>query len=169
VTPPQRLRGLRLRPGRECDLDAVIRIWRDNWRDSYAGFFNTHADDTPWLESIWQEFLPVMRCFVIAEMDGRVVGFAHRDGALVEDLWIDPCYCSRGIGPVLLAHALAAMAADGHRTASLFCLEVNSRARQFYEREGWRPALRQMREQPGGREPFWLMRYEFDLHRLNST
>jgi ribosomal protein S18 acetylase RimI-like enzyme len=168
VTPPL-LRGLRLRPGRESDLDDVIRIWRDTWRESYAGYFNTGADDTPWLQSIWQEFLPLMRCFIIAELDCRVVGFAHRDGSLVEDLWVDPLYCSRGIGPRLLTHALHAMAADGHRTASLFCLEVNSRARHFYEREGWRPALRQMREQPDGREPFWLMRYEYDLHRLNTT
>lgn len=159
--------ALRLRPGRESDLDDVVRIWRDLWRESYAGYFNAGVDETPWMDDIWHEFLPVMRCFLIAEIDSRVVGFTHRDGALVEDLWVDPEFCSHGIGPLLLDRQLRAMAADGYRTASLFCLEVNSRARRFYEREGWRPMLRQMRESPNGRPPFWLMRYEYDLDRLD--
>ena len=46
---------------------------------------------------------------------------------------------------------------------------MNSRARHFYEREGWRPALRHMREQPDGREPFWLMRYRVRSRRLSTT
>ena len=71
----------------------------------------------------------------------------------MEDLWVDPEFCSRGIGPLLLERQLRAIAADGYRTATLFCLEVNSRARHFYEREGWRPTLRQMRESPDGRRP----------------
>ena len=159
--------SLVIRPGRECDLDEVVRIWREVWRESYAGYFDSAIDDTPWMDAVWHEFLPVMRDFVIAEMDGHVVGFTHREAALVEDLWVDPEFCSQGIGPLLLERQLRAIAAEGYRTATLFCLEVNSRARRFYEREGWRPTLRQMRESPDGRPPFWLMRYEYDLDRLD--
>ena len=160
------LRRLRLRNGTEANIDDVIRIWRDVWRDSYASFFGVTADEMEWLNGAWHELLPVARDIVLAELNGCVVGFCLRDGPIVEDLWVDPVHCSRGIGPRLLDHALRAMRADGYRTATLFCLEAAERARHFYEREGWRHCLRQQRMPPDGKAPFWMIRYEYDLDRL---
>jgi ribosomal protein S18 acetylase RimI-like enzyme len=43
-----------------------------------------------------------------------------------------------GVGAALMRHALADLRARGYRTAILWVLDTNTRARQFYEKGGWR-------------------------------
>jgi len=50
----------------------------------------------------------------------------------------DPDRFGSGLGAVLLAAAVDRLRAAGYRRATLWALRENTRARHFYEREGWR-------------------------------
>jgi GNAT superfamily N-acetyltransferase len=68
---------------------------------------------------------------VIAEEDGRAVGFVAFHGEVLHALYVVPELWSRGIGSRLLELA--------GPVSSLWVLEENRRARLFYERHGWVP------------------------------
>jgi GNAT superfamily N-acetyltransferase len=71
-------------------------------------------------------------------VDGEGRGFT-----MVGDGWLQRLYVREGAWGSCLARELHAAALDalreqGVRTASLWCLAENPRARRFYERQGWR-------------------------------
>lgn len=158
---------LQLRPGTEADVDDFIRIWREIWRHSFAAALGADVHDPRFIYGMEHaDLIPVARKTIAALLDGRVVGFCFRDGAHIEDLWVDPRVQSQGIGRELLATAVAAIARDGYRTATLDCIEVNANARRFYEREGWRPAFRFFTWSRSLTRHLPRIRFEFDVWRL---
>ena len=89
---------------------------------------------------------PQWRVFVAEGDDGRVIAFASaglsRDGDGEGELYAIyalPEAWGRGAGPELMDGVLETLREDGFRTASLWVLEDNPRARRFYERQGWSP------------------------------
>ncbi len=86
---------------------------------------------------------------LVAELDGRVVGFAEvrrsadadagPDVGELDTLYTDPAVWGRGAGRALMAAALARLAADGFTAATLWTAEANARPRAIYARAGWRP------------------------------
>jgi GNAT superfamily N-acetyltransferase len=77
--------------------------------------------------------------FLVAEVEGRVVGFAcanHLTG-LVWALFMDAAYEGRGIGRALMDAALAGLERAGHRQAHLNT-GAGTRAERFYRAHGWR-------------------------------
>jgi GNAT superfamily N-acetyltransferase len=82
--------------------------------------------------------------------DGGVVGFVdvgptrdeHLDESEVAELYaiyLDPERWGEGHGRALIVAAEEAMAGLGFRSAMLWVLEGNARARAFYEGAGWEP------------------------------
>lgn len=160
---------LRLRRGTEADVDDFIRIWRTIWRHSFAAALGADVNDPRFIYGMEHaDLLPVAGKTIAALLDGRVVGFCFRDGAHIEDLWVDPPVQGRGIGRELLAAAVMAIARDGYRTATLDCIEANVDARRFYEREGWRPAFRFFTWSQSLTRHLPRIRFEFDVWRLGS-
>ncbi|MGY1595157.1 GNAT family N-acetyltransferase [Geodermatophilus sp. SYSU D00708] len=78
--------------------------------------------------------------FLVAERDGRVVGFARADAGTgeVAYLYVDPDEQGRGTGRLLLAAVLDRLRSAGHRRARLRTEERNTGPRRFYESDGWR-------------------------------
>jgi GNAT superfamily N-acetyltransferase len=81
---------------------------------------------------------------------GRVSGFvclspsrdADADAGLVgeiQTLYLEPEAFGTGAAVLLMTAALDELRSGGFRSASLWALETNDRARRFYERHGWRP------------------------------
>lgn len=158
--------GLQLRRGTEADVDDFIRIWRAIWHHSFAAALGADVSDPRFIYGMEHaELIPVARKTIAAQLDDRVVGFCFRDGAHIEDLWVDPMVQGRGIGRELLAAAVAAIAGDGYRTATLDCIEANANARRFYEREGWRPAFRFFTWSQSLTRRLPRIRFEFDVWR----
>ncbi|HKN51627.1 MAG TPA: GNAT family N-acetyltransferase [Amycolatopsis sp.] len=54
-------------------------------------------------------------------------------------LYLHPRHWDRGLGRLLHERAVQALADDGYRTAILWVLATNERAKNFYARHGWRP------------------------------
>ncbi len=83
--------------------------------------------------------------------DGRsadgVVGYAHagpsRDGdagpatGALYSFYLQPDEWGAGVGRQLHDAVVADLTEDGYRTATLWVLGTNRRARQFYRRQGW--------------------------------
>jgi GNAT superfamily N-acetyltransferase len=68
----------------------------------------------------------------VAEVEGAVVGYVGFRDDWIDHLYIHPDRQGQGIGPVLLAKALA----DG-RAKQLWAFQQNTRGRRFYEARGF--------------------------------
>jgi len=85
---------------------------------------------------------------LVAELDGRVVGFAvtrpsgDEDAAVstgeLDGFYVDPLSWGDGAGRALLAAATAMLHDAGFAEATLWTAEGNHRPRRIYEIAGWR-------------------------------
>jgi ribosomal-protein-alanine N-acetyltransferase len=158
--------GVRIRRGTEADVDDFVHIWQAIWRHSFAQILAVEPTDSRFLMGMTHaQFISIARDVIVATRADRVVGFAYRNLAMIEDLWVDPAVQGHGIGRRLLSSAIHAIAADGYRTAGLDCLEANMRARRFYEREQWRPAFRYTTWSESLQRQIPRIRFEFDVWR----
>ncbi|GAA4190875.1 hypothetical protein GCM10022288_20860 [Gryllotalpicola kribbensis] len=73
----------------------------------------------------------------MAVVDCEVVGFVTVIADEVEELFVERAVRGRGIAAALLHHAEAAIRAEGFIEGWLAVIAENTRARRFYEREGW--------------------------------
>jgi GNAT superfamily N-acetyltransferase len=76
---------------------------------------------------------------LIAEVDGRAVGFVGVSAPWLDGLYVIPDTWGTGVASRLHDRALAMLQAEGCAEALLWVLEHNGRARRFYERHGWLP------------------------------
>jgi GNAT superfamily N-acetyltransferase len=102
----------------------------------------------------------------VADHDGTAVGFStfragDRPGhGHISNLFVDPDHWGKGIGRALLARAEQEMRERQWSVGELNTQSLNTRARQLYERAGWRDT--------GGRHPheddgLEMAEYERDL------
>ena len=95
--------------------------------------------------SLWKDVLTITPDFItsnkayVAFVDGEVAGFyvVVDDGekAILDHMWIMPCYIGAGLGRELFEHALETASSLG---ASLMEIEADPNAEGFYERMGAR-------------------------------
>jgi ribosomal-protein-alanine N-acetyltransferase len=164
---PRSAAAIRIRRGSEADIDEIIGFSHATWRHTLAQQLGVGVEQWAMIAGVMRvELTPIARAILVATRGSQIVGFSYRDGATIEDLWIDPPFQGAGIGPQLLRVQIEAMAADGYRAASLECLKANLRARRFYEREGWRPVYQCSRASPLFRGAIPRVRYEYDVWRL---
>ncbi len=76
-------------------------------------------------------FLPANEVWV-AEVDGEIAGYIGFDREWINHLYILPTRQGLGLGPALLAKALA-----DERPKRLWTFQKNARARRFYEAQGF--------------------------------
>jgi ribosomal protein S18 acetylase RimI-like enzyme len=128
-----------------------VRGWQDAYRgilpDAYLDALSIDESERTWRRMV----APVDGTkTVVAELSGIVVGFAgfgpcrdtDRDGSVDGELYaiyVDPRRYRQSIGSALMAHALKRLRQAGQKSAILWVLEENLRARQFYERWSWSP------------------------------
>jgi len=72
----------------------------------------------------------------IVEVAGEVVGFALRNGAWLDALYVKPGWTGHGIGQRLLDAMLEEAAANAD-VMRLYTFQRNAGARRFYERNGF--------------------------------
>jgi GNAT superfamily N-acetyltransferase len=129
------------------DARRVEEIRVRTWRVAYRHVLPPERldampiDETRWLHRIKEP--PPGWSTDVAEVDGRVVGFAStgpsRDREGIGELYaiyVEPDAWSTGAGRALIACAEAELA-ETYTDATLWVLEDNARARRFYERAGW--------------------------------
>lgn len=90
---------------------------------------------------------------LVAELEGRVVGYVAVTRSHIENLYVDPAAQERGIGGALLAAAEERVAGP----ISLRCSTANPRARSFYERSGYEVVREEAIDYHGRPFPVWFM------------
>jgi ribosomal-protein-alanine N-acetyltransferase len=117
-----------IRPMRESELDAVVRIERA-------------AYDFPWTEGIFRDCLRVHYICRVVEIDSVLAGYGIMSVGAGEAHLLNVCiadvYRCRGIGRRLLGHLLQMAAAAGAREAFLEARPSNTAAIRLYQSLGF--------------------------------
>jgi len=123
--------AVRLRPAEPGDADALAAIFLDARRTSMPWLARVHgeAETRWWIGAV----VLVGQAVLVAERDGRPVGFAAVEGDVLAHLYVAPGAWRSGVGRRLLA-AAQAMRPHGLR---LRTFARNAPARAFYEWAGF--------------------------------
>jgi ribosomal protein S18 acetylase RimI-like enzyme len=123
-----------IRRATTADATGVGDVWLASWRATFD-FPPAHpdADVRRWLA---EELVPEHETWVVADpADGRLVALMALSDSMVEQLYVAPDWIGRGIGRRLIDLAKQRRP-DG---LELYCFQVNTGARRFYERHGFEP------------------------------
>ena len=149
-------RDLFIRPARVEDAVAIARVHVQAWQETYVGLVPQSLLDEHTIkrrELLWRELLSRQETLVdgavfVAELGDDLVGFGSCCGQRDETLFalgfvgeISTLYLlqraqGRGIGRALFLRMKSWLATLGASALSLWVLEGNWGARQFYERLG---------------------------------
>jgi GNAT superfamily N-acetyltransferase len=121
-----------LRPAGSADAAEIAEIFLEAHADAMPYLPRLHTDDDVrgWIRDV---VLPGDEV-VLAEVDGRLAGFAALDEDLLDHIYVHPELQGRGIGDALLAR-VKELRPGGFR---LWVFQRNTGARRFYERCGLR-------------------------------
>ena len=132
-----------IRQARPDDAEALKAILRDTFESTWLPQLTPEAaeayrrDDRP-SDYVGERGL----LFIVAEVDGAVVGFVDWNGDFVNALHVQSDHARSGVGSRLMDHAEAAMLAAGHLQARLETDTFNTRSQAFYAARGYREADR---------------------------
>jgi GNAT superfamily N-acetyltransferase len=122
--------GPNIRRGRPGDARAITNVFLTaRARMTYLPRIRTSREVRIWITDV----LPHTHEIWVAEVDGRVVGFAALTDEWLGHLYIAPAAQRRGLGTALLDVAKQARP-DGLK---LYVFQANTGARRFYERHGF--------------------------------
>jgi GNAT superfamily N-acetyltransferase len=156
------------------DAAGIARVQERSWQAAYRHVFPAeeldrggfiHADR--WTDRLVRA--PAGWCTFVVERDGEIVGFSSvgpsRDESGIGELYaiyVDPDQWSTGAGRALIEHAELELRTE-YSEVTLWVLEDNPRARQFYERAGWAvDGARKAEARWGVRAPEVRYRKKFD-------
>jgi ribosomal protein S18 acetylase RimI-like enzyme len=143
-----------IRPAAPQDATEIATIHVRTWQHAYRGQIpDDYLDSLSILERTerWQRILAnpgLQEQTFVAEIDGTLVGFcsvgkSRNEGtdATVGELYalyVAPHPMNKGAGSALVEAGKVYLIEQGFKSATLWVLETNQNARQFYESKGWR-------------------------------
>ena len=142
-----------LRPATPEDAESLAAVEVASWQTAYKGLMpDAYLDalskaeqTTSWHKTLVKHGVSRRKRVLIAIGNGEVLGFV-RVGPVAEQsqeglvylLYVFPQYWRHGVGKTLMEAAMRELHNLGMSEATLWVLRDNSRARQFYEKLGWR-------------------------------
>ncbi|EYF04304.1 GNAT family N-acetyltransferase [Chondromyces apiculatus] len=154
--PPNQITRITLRRAIPRDASAIARAHVDSWQAAYLGLIPAAVLNrltVPVQTANWRRILDAdetgTHTWVIAN-DSTVLGFSSAGPCRDDDdnprhvgeiytLYLIPAAWSRGLGSELLDTAQSGLARRGLSAATLWVLAGNTRARRFYELNGFVP------------------------------
>ncbi|MEM9344389.1 MAG: GNAT family N-acetyltransferase [Pseudomonadota bacterium] len=127
-----------VRPFEPDDASDVTVAWFEGWHDAHAAFLPEALVSTRGLEA-FQKAAPRLAAPVdVAEVEGRVVGFAQVNGQELEKLFLARHARGTGVAQALMASAEQRIRSEGFVEGILDYVRGNARAARFYEKSDWR-------------------------------
>lgn len=126
-----------LRAAGPDDAAVIGEIWRRGWADGHLGHVPEALVAVRTPESFGLRAAQRIDDTVVAVVAGTVAGFVMVVGDEVEQVYVAADHRGTGVATRLLAEAERLVAAGGHHRAWLAVVPGNTRARRFYERNGW--------------------------------
>ncbi|NYE72240.1 GNAT family N-acetyltransferase [Microlunatus parietis] len=126
-----------IRLARPDDAAAVAQIWYDGWQQAHRGRVPDELVEVRTRESFDTRAAALVEETSVADRDGTIIGFIMINNDEVEQVYVAEAGRGTGIADTLLAEAERRIAAGGHSRAWLAVVADNTRARRFYERNGW--------------------------------
>lgn len=165
----------RIRNAVADDAEALADIHACSWEAAYDGMISAEAiaKVNTGRPALWKRILGESNeNDTFAVCDGEraagflVVGRSRDEGAdtsacEIISLYLTPSHFGKGFGSLAMRHALAYAAELGYRTLTLWVLEKNIPAQQFYEKHGFR--FDGSRKQIIIGEPMYELRYMLTL------
>lgn len=137
------------------DVPEIAEIHVSTWQVAYRGQVPNSLLDglsvdrraAAWTDIVESSAWPSTGVFVAEDDEGKLIGFTHicpsrdadarGDVGEVTSIYVAPDSWRCGAGQALLRHACTSLASANFTYATLWVLDTNERARQFYERLGW--------------------------------
>ncbi len=124
----------------------ISNIYEQSWKYAYKGIIpQTFLDSIP--SGKWVKSLDTSgRMHLAAELDGKLIGTAsicpsrwekHKDCGEIVSIYFLPGFMGKGFGGALFDRCVSELTKQGFERIILWVLEENSRARRFYERNGF--------------------------------
>jgi ribosomal protein S18 acetylase RimI-like enzyme len=145
---------VRIREATPQDAEAIAGIHVRAWQTAYRGQLSDdyldqlRVDERLDMHRAALEAPPAEYRMWLAERAERPIGFAvtgKSQDADAQDrtaeffaIYLEPEQLGTGVGRALFEHAVDDLRERGYRTATLWVLETNERARRFYEIAGWK-------------------------------
>ncbi len=144
-----------VRPGTADDIDAIVRIFRACWQESYRDLLNEDVRSAMTLENATNLWLPALtpnsdRETLVACIGENPIGMARigRDPDFANrghlfSLYIEPECAGKGFGRALLTAALSKLSERGSKEISLWVFKANLGALGLYKKMGFKPTGRE--------------------------
>jgi L-amino acid N-acyltransferase YncA len=142
---------IKLRGAVVSDARAIANVHVASWQAIYRGHIPNNILDNLSIaerEKTWKELLENNVSVVILEEDNNLVGFisfcASRDQdansevvAEISSLYLNPDNWRKGFGRILCNAAIDELRKTGYNEVTLWVLDDNQQAKQFYEKMGF--------------------------------
>ena len=144
-----------IRLGRAEDIDAIVRIFRACWLESYRDLLSEDVRNAMSVEKAKDLWLPALtsktdRETLVACIGENPIGMARigcdpdfPDRGHLFSLYVEPKYAGKGFGKALLAAALSRLSERGFREISLWVFKANLGAFGLYKKMGFEPTGRE--------------------------
>lgn len=170
---PTRTRpGVVVRDATAADVVTTARVWGAAWLDGHRGQVPDALLAARGPEYFTDKAAAMTDSTLLAiEPDGGIAGVAIIAGDELFQLAVDRTVRGRGVGAALLHTVERRVAAASYDRAWLAVVPGNTRARDFYERHGWRDDGPMTYAAPAaaGRVHVAVRRYVKDLSRLHGA
>jgi GNAT superfamily N-acetyltransferase len=123
-----------------ADAADIAAVHVRTWQVAYAEVFGAErlaGIDVARRTANWERVLRDGEAVFVAADAGRVVAFVAVGECELYAIYALPEVWGSGAGAELMRAAIEELRSGGCADAVLWVLEVNPRARRFYEREGW--------------------------------
>jgi GNAT superfamily N-acetyltransferase len=110
--------------------EAFKTVWEPELTPDAASRYRQERQSQAYVETNWNSF-------VIANLDGNLVGFIHWDGDFIHALHVASAQRRQGVGSKLLEHAEQGMRRRGMTRARVETDTFNRPSQRFYEVNGY--------------------------------
>jgi GNAT superfamily N-acetyltransferase len=123
-----------IRPYKFDDFEALTSLWRRAREQAFPEFQRAKGHTFEEDRAYFRDVILVNNDVWVAEVDGEPVAFMAIAGDFIDQLYVNPEHQRQGLGKALLKRAREL----SPEHLWLYTLQINTRGRAFYEKNGFR-------------------------------